>query len=146
MPRHSLFLDEFHQMETPEQRLDHRRLRMRHTYVGRSFLDFMTNGSGDDLPWAVGEGFCERYDTEVGGMLSIVRQSAEPDGSIEAFKEDYEPRPPVVVDYHDGGRHIGVQEAEKRPEMADVLLRLKQREAEWSIRSNRLFGKRENGR
>ena len=85
--------------------------------------------------WMIVERFDDRFDTEVGGFQHIVTQSINPDvqfaGGVEIAKTNDYPvvqAPSVIVDYHDNGKIISMEEAANRPELAAVLTRLRERQ------------------
>ncbi|TMU66457.1 hypothetical protein FGA82_30625 [Pseudomonas fluorescens] len=84
--------------------------------------------------WTIGEQFDNRFDTEVGGSHFVVTQTISDKGEIEGgFSLDrlaeYPKRTcaPRIVDYEQDGKSYSLVEAEALPELAHVLVRLKER-------------------
>lgn len=85
--------------------------------------------------WIIGERFNDRFNTEVGGFHTIAKQwigengqlqgdwSRSPSGQIETRRN-----PSTIIDYVNDGRQYTIEEAETVTDLADVLLRLKERE------------------
>lgn len=87
--------------------------------------------------WIVGDRFNDRYDTMVGGFSRLVTQSIDENGqmqggfSLDKLVQGEYPtvrKPSYIVDYEDGGKQISPSDAEKLPELAPVLARLRERE------------------
>lgn len=86
--------------------------------------------------WIIGERFDDRFDTEVGGFHTIAEQwiDAEgmpqgdwkrtPDGEIASERSAS-----VIVDYEDKGKRYTDHEAAGMPGFAEVLARLRERDA-----------------
>lgn len=109
--------------QSPEEQLAFQRLR-----------DSCVSAGG----WVIAERFDDHYDTKVGGFYSIATQSFDSNGKLHsgisldiAGLREYPTsrRPSYIIDYNESGKHITVSEAEKMPELAHVLARLREREA-----------------
>lgn len=90
--------------------------------------------------WIIGERFNDRYDTEVGGQAMLATQWIDESGQMQGDYQRTETgelvtvqTPSAIVDYEDNGRRISVEEAEHMPEIADVLHRLREREAAYLL-------------
>lgn len=105
-----------------------RRLRMQTTYSGS---------------WTIGERFDERFDTEVGGNQLGISQHLSAAGELQGGIpynvkiQDFSAipkidRPALIVDYGDGGKSYTMDEAERLPLLAAVLMRLKERVVEYN--------------
>lgn len=92
--------------------------------------------------WPIAEKFDDRYDTEVGGMQTMVTQWIDHgDQPIESNNiaglgirqsSRIVERPPIILDYITGD-HFSLAEAEERPELSPVVDRLRQRIDEYKV-------------
>lgn len=92
----------------------------------------------------IGERFDDRFDTEVGGTIILASQSLSDNGtfqgwqvpgSLSGLKTQLAPRPPAIVDYETGER-FSIAEAERLPELAGPLKRLRERLADLEVRNS----------
>jgi hypothetical protein len=86
--------------------------------------------------WMVGERFNDQFNTEVGGFHRIYKQWIDPNGQFQggaALTADGKPEfvqaTSKIIDYFADGKCYTMDEAAKVPELAEVLVRLKEREA-----------------
>lgn len=125
-------LDEMSRFLNSTGNNDFNRLRMRATYE-----------SGIEN-WAIGERFCDRYETEVGGRLLNVTQGIDENGQLvggltvgfslkQLGKHPSSPRPPQIVDYQTNTRYT-LEQARDVPELNAVAKRLAERIAEYDFR------------
>jgi hypothetical protein len=89
--------------------------------------------------WKIGERFNDQFNTEVGGFHSIHLQWIDVDGQFQSGKsltKDGKPElvqaTSIIIDYFADGKRYTMDEAAKVPELADVLVRLKERDAEYT--------------
>jgi hypothetical protein len=86
--------------------------------------------------WPIGERFDDRYDTLVGGFHHIAEQWIDSDGGLHGDWKRTDSgeiqtvrAPSLIVDYADGGKSYKDEDAVGLPELAGVLMRLREREA-----------------
>lgn len=122
MSKATIIMDEFHSMPS----LSHIRLRKRMISEG--------------FDWFIGEGYDDRFETEVGGKHVLVEQSLNERGELAGgFKQPQTlseleeigrnsiDNTPVIVDYENDAKRYTLEEAESIVEMAGVVTRLKER-------------------
>ena len=102
---------------------------MRRLYMAHKVID----------GWVVAERFDDRFVTEVGERLHVATQYLGDDGDIHTNLDlrnisnlPTEIAPSVIVDYDHGGQRITEAEAAGLPEFAEVLARLRERNAEYA--------------
>jgi hypothetical protein len=89
--------------------------------------------------WMVGERFNDQFNTEVGGFHRIYKQWVDANGQFQGGveltaegKPEFVQATSIIIDYFANGQRYTMDEAAKVPELADVLVRLKERHAEYT--------------